>query len=75
MASLGALMGYSIQNAGCCKIVLHPRWGSAVYPATVFTLAPVEHVLFAIREVEAELAAEGPAGAEALGLGRADVAA
>jgi hypothetical protein len=27
-------------NAGCCKILLHPSWGSAVYPASIFTTTP-----------------------------------
>ena len=35
-----ALLGYHTQNANCCKILLHPKWGSAVYPATLFTNAP-----------------------------------
>ncbi|CAN0407137.1 unnamed protein product, partial [Ectocarpus fasciculatus] len=33
------LLGYSVQNAGFCKILLHPTWGSAVFPATLFTNA------------------------------------
>jgi hypothetical protein len=31
-----------------CKILLHPQWGGAVYPATLFTDAPftiVEEIL------------------------------
>ena len=39
-----ALLGYHTQNANCCKILLHPQWGSAVYPATMFTNAPSELV-------------------------------
>jgi hypothetical protein len=31
-------------NAGCCKVLLHPLWGSAVYPATLFTTAPKDTV-------------------------------
>jgi hypothetical protein len=38
------LLGYAVMNAGCCKVLLHPAWGSAVYPATIFTTAPVEVV-------------------------------
>jgi hypothetical protein len=38
------LLGYSVQNAGCCKILLHPNWSSAVYPASIFTTAPTELV-------------------------------
>ena len=36
------LLNYSVQNAGCCKILLHPSWSSAVYPATIFTTAPAD---------------------------------
>ncbi|CAG8604900.1 9649_t:CDS:2 [Paraglomus occultum] len=31
------LLKYHSQNANCCKILLHPQWGSKVYPATLFT--------------------------------------
>jgi hypothetical protein len=34
------LLGYATQNCGCCKVLLHPNWGSAVYPATIFTNLP-----------------------------------
>jgi hypothetical protein len=35
------LLGYDVQNCGCCKVLLHPKWGSAVYPASIFTNAPI----------------------------------
>ncbi len=38
------LLGYAVQNCGCCKVLLHPKWGSAVYPASIFTTAPMELV-------------------------------
>jgi hypothetical protein len=38
------------------KIILHPKWGSSVYPASMFVKAPVEVVLAAIKAAEAELA-------------------
>ena len=34
------LLNYRSYNAGFCKILTHPKWGSAVYPATVFVHAP-----------------------------------
>ena len=34
------LLGYPVQNVGCCKIILHPQWRSRIYPATLFTTAP-----------------------------------
>jgi len=33
------LLKYDVQNAGCCKVLLHPRWGSKAYPSTLFTNA------------------------------------
>ena len=33
-------LGYKSYNAGFCKILTHPLWGSAVYPATMFAYAP-----------------------------------
>jgi hypothetical protein len=42
------LLRYRCVNAGMCKILLHPQWGGAVYPATLFTDAPftiVEEIL------------------------------
>ena len=46
------LLHYSTQNAGCCKILLHPRWHAAVYPATIFTTAPKNVVLEAIDSIK-----------------------
>lgn len=38
------LLNYKSYNAGFCKILTHPKWGSAVYPATIFAHAPVNVV-------------------------------
>lgn len=38
------LLNYKSYNAGFCKILTHPKWGSAVYPATIFAHAPVDVV-------------------------------
>jgi len=35
------LLNYKSYNAGFCKILTHPAWGSAVYPATIFTYCPI----------------------------------
>lgn len=35
--ALVTLLNYQTTNSGCCKVVLHPTWGSAVYPASLFT--------------------------------------
>eukprot|EP01135_Chromosphaera_perkinsii_P004609 Nk52_evm2s292 gene=Nk52_evmTU2s292 len=39
-----ALLGYNLDNMGCCKVLSHPKWGTKVYPATLFTTAPA-HLL------------------------------
>lgn len=33
-------LNYKSYNAGFCKVLAHPRWGTAVYPATMFACAP-----------------------------------
>ena len=40
VSSFQSLLKYETMNAGCCKVLLHPVWGSAVYPATIITNAP-----------------------------------
>jgi hypothetical protein len=54
--ALVTLLNYECTNVGCCKIVLHPRWGSSVYPASIFASAPEEIVrealTFASREMQ-----------------------
>ena len=32
----------------CSQVLLHPNWGSSVYPATLFTKAPLEKLQEAI---------------------------
>lgn len=49
---LVSLLGYQTQNAGCCKIVLHPVWGTSVYPASMFCKAPLEAAQRAIGDAE-----------------------
>lgn len=44
VASMQTLLKYEIYQAGPCKVLLHPKWGSAVYPASIFTTAPVDEV-------------------------------
>jgi len=52
--ALSTLLGFATANAGCCKVVLHPKWGSSIYPATMFTKAPLEELQMAIQEVASE---------------------
>ncbi|KAH7620857.1 putative Cobalamin trafficking protein CblD [Nannochloris sp. 'desiccata'] len=54
--ALCTLLRYKTQNAGCCKIILHPKWGSSVYPASMFAKAPLEVVHAAMKAAEKELA-------------------
>ena len=50
--ALSTLLGYKTANAGCCKVVLHPKWGTSIYPASVFTKAPKEELAAAIANAE-----------------------
>jgi len=45
------MLGYDSIPIGCCGIVLHPEWGKAAYPVTIFTLAPYEVLLEVVAEV------------------------
>ena len=36
------LRRYPTGQAGVCKVLYHPVWGAAVYPASLFTNAPLE---------------------------------
>ena len=36
------LLKYDVLNTGCCSVLSHPRWGTGVYPATMFARAPEE---------------------------------
>ena len=47
--ALVTLLNYECTNVGCCKIVMHPKWGSSVYPASLFAIAPEEEVRSALR--------------------------
>ena len=44
------LLGYTVSQAGGCKVLLHPQWGTACYPATIFTTAPDDVLLGLIGE-------------------------
>ncbi|KAJ3352305.1 hypothetical protein GGF32_003836 [Allomyces javanicus] len=45
------LLRYDAMNVGCCSVLLHPRWGSHMYPATFFAVAPARVVLDALAEI------------------------
>jgi len=63
---LQLLLKYRTSSAGPCKVLLHPRWGSHVYPATLFAIAPLPLLVQALEEAAAEQASGGsPSGAGA----------
>ena len=43
--SMQVLLNYRAYSAGFCKILVHPKWGSSVYPATMFVRAKEEDVV------------------------------
>ena len=49
------LLNYRAYNAGFCKVLTHPRWGSAVYPATIFCYAPRDVVVRLVQEYQCTL--------------------
>lgn len=49
------LLNYKAHNAGFCKVLTHPKWGSAVYPATIFAYAPRETVTKLVQEYQITL--------------------
>lgn len=49
------LLGYRSYNAGFCKVLVHPKWGTSVYPATIFCYAPSNVVKKCIDEEFEEL--------------------
>ena len=52
------LLNYKAYNAGFCKILTHPKWGSAVYPATIFAHAPAEIVTSLIESLPSGLVSD-----------------
>jgi hypothetical protein len=52
---LQVLLRFRTNQAGACKVVAHPEWGSSLYPATFFTTAAPENVRAALAEVGKEL--------------------
>eukprot|EP00471_Norrisiella_sphaerica_P012722 CAMPEP_0184498576 /NCGR_PEP_ID=MMETSP0113_2-20130426/39346_1 /TAXON_ID=91329 /ORGANISM="Norrisiella sphaerica, Strain BC52" /LENGTH=206 /DNA_ID=CAMNT_0026886161 /DNA_START=95 /DNA_END=715 /DNA_ORIENTATION=- len=50
------LLRYRHQQVGMCKVILHPRWGQRIYPASMFTSAPVDAIQKAVKKVEMKFA-------------------
>jgi hypothetical protein len=55
--ALVTLLNYQTTNSGCCKIVWHPTWGSAVYPASLFAKCPLDALLDSIAIAERDIRA------------------
>lgn len=57
VSSFQSLLKYETMNAGCCKVLLHPIWGSAVYPATIITNAPKRVVEELLERIQVNISA------------------
>lgn len=44
------LLGYDVIDTGCCKLLAHPKWQTKVYPATLFSTAPLDVLAAALSE-------------------------
>ncbi|CEF97318.1 Methylmalonic aciduria and homocystinuria type D protein [Ostreococcus tauri] len=58
--ALVTLLNYQTTNSGCCKVVLHPKWGSAVYPASLFAKCSKDELAEAIAIAERDIRASDP---------------
>ncbi|KAJ2363877.1 hypothetical protein IW150_006631 [Coemansia sp. RSA 2607] len=45
------LLKYKPFNLGSCFVLSHPHWGTSIYPASAFTLAPPEVVVQTLEEM------------------------
>lgn len=50
------LLRYTLTQVGQCSVLRHPEWGTNVYPASVFTNAPVKVAAAAIEAANSRLA-------------------
>ena len=48
-------VSHGLPASPCLQIILHPKWGSNVYPASLFAKAPLAAVVAAIEEAVAAL--------------------
>mgnify|MGYP000390650506 CR=1 FL=1 len=48
------LLNYRAYNAGFCKVLTHPKWGTYVYPATIFCYAPRDKIMAIVQEYQFE---------------------
>lgn len=52
VAVVRSTLGYSTTQFGNCRSILHPNWGSAVYPSILISSAEPSQVELAISEVD-----------------------
>lgn len=50
------LLKWKTYNASGCKVLSHPSWGTAVYPATLFTTAPLPALIAAVEKAAVTVA-------------------
>ncbi|MDB9518681.1 methylmalonic aciduria and homocystinuria type D protein [Roseofilum reptotaenium CS-1145] len=43
-----AALGYPIEKNGDCATIIHPLWGTAVYPSVMISAAPIPEILTAL---------------------------
>jgi len=48
--SAAALLNYRTEQVGFCNLVLHPKWGSACYPASIVVNANIDAIIEAIEK-------------------------
>jgi len=57
------LLKYKLQQVGDCSVIVHPRWGTRVYPASLFSTAPLKLLLEAINFSNDRFASVSPPSA------------
>lgn len=67
------LLRWKTSSAGGCRVLLHPSWGSAVYPASLFTKAPLPALVPAMEEAAASMPIITEPSADAAAVGARDV--
>ena len=48
------LRKYKASQAGGCKVVFHPKWGSSFYPSTMFTNCPPDQFVKVLESLQVE---------------------
>jgi len=51
VSAVHAALGYPIEKSGECAVILHPLWGTAVYPSVMISTAPRAEIMNAIKRL------------------------